>query len=300
MSRLRTIVGSFVVVALVWSGLAWAGPAEDAAKSFSQGNDLLAKADFDAALKAYATAARTDGSKNDYRQQYSLLRRVISLREALATEKNAGKWETTARALREFYHANKVYSEALSLDQQIHAKLDSAESAIMLAQSQLAADKNEDAEKLLSGLNEKKITAHSRVLLAVAMARQGKVDQAKPVLEKCLLTKDDQANPTLLFDQARAKTLVGDSDGALAALSRSLEMTRPSQLEATRLYAKNSKDFEKIAQGPGFATALKTESKVKESGCSGGASCGSCKSKGSCSQAGGTAASCKEALAEKK
>ena len=162
------------------------------------------------------------------------------------------------------------------------------------------SDKNADAEKLLSGLNEKKITAHSRVLLAVALARQGKVDQAKPVLEKCLLTKDDQANPTLLLDQARAKTLVGDSDAGLAALSRSFEMTRPSQLEAAKLYAKSCKDFAKIAEGPGFATALKTESKVKESACSGGASCGSCKSKSSCSLAGGAAASCKEAPADKK
>lgn len=77
--------------------------ADSAEQAFTQGKDLLAKADFDGALKSFAQAAKADRSKPEYLQQYALVNQVVELRKRLATERDPAQWENYARALHAFY-----------------------------------------------------------------------------------------------------------------------------------------------------------------------------------------------------
>ncbi|MBP7934148.1 MAG: hypothetical protein KA354_05810 [Phycisphaerae bacterium] len=289
----QTVLALVAVCVLIASGHVWA-VASDAAASSAEGQALLQKGDFAGALQAYAKAAKADSENQGYRTQYMVLKRVITLRDGLAKEKNPEKWELTARSLRNFYHMHKLYGEALPLDREMHAKADTADSAIGLAETLLAMDKSADAEKLLGGLGAKLITNHTRILQGVALARQEKMDQAKELLKGVRLAKEEETNPNVLFDLATLKSMTGDTAGGLAAIAACFENVPPSQSDAVKKYAKDCKDLSAVTASADFASALKVESKVKESKCSGGGNCGSCKSAGSCSigAKGGTA--CKE------
>ncbi len=289
--KLRSALVSVLVLA--GGTLCWAGPAEDAAAVFSKGAALLAKADFDGALKAFTAAAKTDPSNMDYRNQYSILKRVITMREGLAKEKNPEKWKASALALRSYYHSNKIYNEALALDSDMHARLNSAESAGMLAQTQLAMGKPDAAEKTLSALDDKSATPETQILKGIALARQGKTEQARTIADKLALP--DDAGPGLLYNAACLKSLAGDLKGAQSLLTKSFESTPPSRLDGMKTAAREDKDLAATVASAGFADVVKTASKVKESKCSGGSSCGSCPSKGKCSVGGDKpAAGCTE------
>ena len=260
--------------------LARADSAHRAADAFAQGGVLVAKGDFDAALKAYATAAKADSANQAYRQQYSLVRRVIKMRKRIEKESNPEKWVASAEALRAFYYEHGVYTEALPLDRQFHAKMNTPESAAMLAQTQIELGMDAEAAGLLSGLDKDKITPRSQVLLGIAFARQGKLDDARRIAKDFAVPKD--AKPPVLWNLARLRALVGDSSDALGLLTRCFESTPPSRLDAAKTDAKESKDFGTLLASADFAKALETKSKVKESGCSGGTSCGKCPSRASC------------------
>ncbi|HOA74047.1 MAG TPA: hypothetical protein PL151_21180 [Phycisphaerae bacterium] len=282
----RNRVAAFAAVVLgTWCGMTFAGAAEDAAASKKKGDELLAKADFDGALKAYAAAAKADSSNPQYRNEYSMLRQVITLRERLSVEKNPEKWQAGARALRNYYNSHKLYEEALTLDKQLHEKVNSVDSAISLAGSYLALDRAAEAEQVLAAIDPAKLTPEAMIIQAIAQARQSKMDQAKAAAEKIKLPAD--AGPNLLYNYACLQARIGDKAGAGATLTRCFEQIPPSRLAATKEIARQDPDLAALAGTPELAAALKTESKVKESGCSGGSSCGSCAKKGSCSSASG-------------
>ncbi len=274
----------FALIAVVCTGAmaspALAGSAERAAESYKQGDVLLAQGDFDGAVKAFAAAVKADRDNEDYRQQYALVRQIVKLRKRIGKERNPEKWEKSARALRAFYYEHRIYSEALSLDREFHTRLDNAESAAMLAETELNLGMNDEAAELLAGLDSQQATPRSHALLGIALARQGKLDDARGVAEKCQLP--DDAGPGVYFDVARLRALLGDASDALAMLTRCCESTLPSRLEALKYRAKECKDFRALAAGPEFAKVLETPSKIKESGCSSGSSCGKCPSRTSC------------------
>lgn len=272
--------------------LARADAARRAADAFAEGGALLAKGDFDTALKAYATAAKADSANQAYRQQYSLVRRVIKMRKRIEKEKNPEKWASTAEALRAFYYEHGVYTEALRLDRQSHARMSTSESATLLAQTQLELGMDDEAARLLNSLDKDKITPRGQVLLGIALARQGRLDEARGIAKDFAVSKD--AKPAVLWDLARLRALIGDSSDALGLLTRCFESTPPSRLDAAKTGAKESKDFGTLLASADFAKALETKSKVKESGCSGGASCGKCPSRASCGKSSKSAGSSKK------
>mgnify|MGYP005836385671 CR=1 FL=1 len=286
MSKRQLLMGCLTGAWILTAVPVWAGANEDASKAFTEGKALLAKGDFDGALKAYAEAAKADSDKKqEYRQQYAILRQVITMRSAVETEKNPQKSQAMIRALRSFYRQNSLHSEALALDKKAFAKSNSAESAAALAQTQLAMGMNREASQFLGGLDEKLLTSETRILLGIALARQKKIDAAKAALDKCKLEKDAQ-DYGLLYNMACAKALVGDHAGALDMLTQAFQATPPSRLDFLKADAKKDSDLAGLAGSAGFEKALKTESKVKESKCSGGSSCGNCPSRGSCSSGG--------------
>jgi hypothetical protein len=254
---------------------------EDAARLFADGRALLAKADFDGALRAYAAAMQADTENDDYRMEHSVLSRVIKIRAKFDEQKDAEKWAATARSLRAFYYDNDIYSEALALDKRVHARLNTTESAAMLAETQLELGKDADAAALLGGMNDSELTPQARVLLGIAWARQKKLDEARQTAGK--LPKADEAGPGLLFDMARLASLTGDLKLAAELLTKCFEATPPSRLEGFKSYAKQCQDLGGLVKTEAFAKALRAESKVPESKCSSGTSCGKCPMRGGCS-----------------
>jgi hypothetical protein len=254
--------------------------AETAAESFANGEKLLAKGEFEAALQSYAVAARTDRNKQEYMQHYAMVRRIVDLRSRLDAEPKLQEWEYMARALRSFYVSERIYPELLKLDQAIHAKLSSAESAAFLAETQLAMNQNAAAVQALSALEPGKTTAMSQLLLGIALVRNGQADQAKQIAEKFSLPSG--ASPGVTYAAARLHAAVGNSARAMELLRACFEGTLPSQLDGFKFHAKTCPEFAAVVSTPEFAGVMKTESKVPESKCSGGSSCAGCPMRGNC------------------
>ncbi len=253
----------------------------DGAARFAEGKALLVKGEFEGALRAYAAAAEADPKNEQYRQEHALLRRVIKMRREAPDEKNSERLEALALAVRTYYYSNGLIQQALGLDEHVHGRLKTVDSAARLAETQLELDMNAEASALMGSVKEAEATDKTRILLGIALARQGKMDDAKEVARKC--PKPDDLGPGLLFDLARLHALVGNRDRATGLLIRCFESTPPSRLEALRDQAKRCKDLGVLATSVAeFDAVMKTQSKVKESACSTGASCGKCPSRSSC------------------
>ena len=277
MQMKRTVIGLLMAAILAIAAIAHA---ETATESFANGEKSLAKGEFGTALRSFAAAARADQSNQEYVQHYAMVRRIVDLRSRLDAEKKLQQWEYMARALRSFYVNERIYPELLKLDQAIHAKLKSAESAAFLAETQLAMDQNAAAVQTLSALEPSKTTAMAQSLLGIALVRSGKTDEAKQIAEKISLPND--AGPSVTYTVARLYAATGDSAKATGLLKACFEATLPSQLDAFKSHAKTCPEFAAIASTPEFAGAMKTESKVPESKCSGGSSCAGCPTSGKC------------------
>jgi len=258
---------------------------ETARQSFARGNKLLEKGKFQSALKAYSAAAHSERANQQYAQQFMLVRRVIALRDGLEREKDPRRWQRTAQSLQAFYVGNGIYPEAVAMGEQLHAKLNSAFSAVQLAETQLTVDNAAGAAKVLSALGPEKSTPATQALLAVALVRQDRKAEARKIAENTTPPKD--AGPGTLYSLARMQAAVGNNDRALQLLKTSFEAVRPSRLDNLKSHARQAREFAALASTGGFAEVLETKSKVAESKCSSGSSCAGCPMRGKCSKGGG-------------
>ncbi len=272
-------IGSVLVVFFTLTVFA---RAETAAESFAKGKKLLAKGDFTGAIQSYAAAARADQSNQDYSQNYAILRRIIDFRSRLSTETKPQQWEYMVRALRAFYVNERLYTELLKLDQLVHEKLNSPESAALLAETQLAMNQNAEAVKTLSAIDPNKATDMAQLLLGIALVRSGKAEEAKKIAAKYDLPKD--AGPNVIYTAARLQASTGDSAKTMQLLATCFETTMPSQVDGFKSHAKTCPEFAAIASTAEFAKVLETKSKMSESKCSGGSSCAGCPMRGKCSK----------------
>ena len=254
--------------------------AETAAEAFAKGERLLAKGDFQAAQQSYAAAARADRDNPEYMQHFAMIRRIIDLRSRLQTEQDPERWQDMARALHAFYASGGILSELLKLDQSIHTRLNSAESATMLAETQLALGQNPDAAKTLAALESGKTTVMTQALLGIALLRSGQKDQAQQIVDKLTLSDEDGAGAS--YAAARLHAGVGNAAKAMGLLKLCFEAIPGSVLEDYKAHAKSCPEFAALASSAEFASVLKTESKVPESKCSGGSSCAGCPMAGKC------------------
>lgn len=267
-----------VAASLLWA----AGPARanPAAEAFAAGEALLAKADFQGALRAFAQAARTDRTKQEYLQHYAMVQQVVALRRDLESERDPQRWEYAGRGLHAFYTANGLYDEALSLDERMHVRLNTATTATLLAETQLAMKRNAEAAETLAGLDSTRQSPTTRALLGLALARQGKIDESRQVAASIRPAAD--AGPGELYSAARLSAAIGDRDEAVALLTRCFQSVPPSRQEALKDHARQTPDFASLASTEAFARALATESQVPESKCSGGSRCAGCPMRGNC------------------
>ena len=269
-----------MVLALVSAAPSAEDSAERAGQLYAEGQALLAKADFEGALRCYQAAAKMDPEELNHDIRAAILRRVIAMRARLGELEGGAKWLPTARALHTYYVDNRVYSEAIALARAMHAKDASADSALCLARTHLALDENAEAEAVLRAASPGERSPQVHALLGIAIARQDRPADARAVWSD--LKAPDQPDPQLSFDMARLCALLGDTDGAAGALAACFENTPPSRLAAAKSAAREHIDLAALRAHPQFAAALDTESKVTESKCSSGTSCDKCPSRAAC------------------
>ena len=253
---------------------------ETAERAFARGDTLLAKGGFQEALHAYAAAVRAERTNQQYVQQFMLVRQVVALRGTLEREKDLQRWHTIAQALRSFYVSQGIHSEALSVDEKTHARLNTASSAAQLAETQLAMGKDADALQVLAALDPDSATPATQALLGIALARQGRVDEARKTAERVALPEN--VSPGTLYSVARMQAVIGNHRQALGLLTRCFEAVASSRLDGFKTHATQCPEFAGMASTDGFARVLKTESKVAESKCSGGSSCAGCPMRAKC------------------
>lgn len=273
------LLATIALVAMLVVVPAVRAEATEAAKSFAEGKTLLTQGNFDGALAAFKAALKADPDNSSYFQECQLVTQVIKIRQQLEGEQNTDEFARLGRGLFNFYRLYKVNGEALKLATVMYVKTGSGDAAAMLADAQLALDQNTDAAELLGGLDKSKSSLRGDLLRGIALARLGKLDEAKAVAAGCELPKD--CDGLICFDAARLYALIGAKEKALATLKCSFEATPASWLAAYKDEAKTCKDLQSITSDAEFEKVLATESKMKGcGGCSGSKGCDKAKAGG--------------------
>jgi tetratricopeptide (TPR) repeat protein len=260
-----------------------AAGADDAAvgaERFAAGHKLLAEADFEGALKAYSDAVAKDPDNQEYKAEHQILTRIENMRKKLSEEKDLKRWEAMLRGIHSYYCNNKLFQQAKELDQQLHRRKQNEASAVMLAETQLELGENKEVEQLLKVYIRNGASDYCRMLYGIALAREGKHGDAKALLKEKPVAMDARLGDR--FQCARLYAVLGEEQEVMRRLTNVFESIPPSQLNKIKTYVRDTADFAPYVSTSQFATVLKTESKVAESKCSGGSSCGSCPSASSC------------------
>ena len=113
----------------------------------------------------------------------------------------------------------------------------------------------------------------------------GQIDEARQIARRLTLPPD--AGPGEVYAAARLSAAVGKSEDAANLLSRSFELVAPSLLPEFKQQAQRCPELAGLVSTAAFAQALKTESQIPESKCSGGSRCSSCPMRGKCSKSTG-------------
>ncbi|HAL45219.1 MAG: hypothetical protein A2Y12_04560 [Planctomycetes bacterium GWF2_42_9] len=236
---------------------------------------------FTAALNEYVAAAKANPQEVYYRQQYAVLQRVVKMQNLIKTEINLEKWKSYAKAIRGYYYNKGFYSEALAIDLQAANKFNTGEFAANALETMLLNGKNAEAVKFIEEKKtEDKIVRYETLSLA-AQALNGKAKESVDALQTVKI--DPKLDSKSYFDIARIYNAAGDKEKTLANLQLLLENTLPSEIEAERLMIKRTADLASLNGSDDFTKVLATQSKVEQSGCTGGSSCGSCKNRSKCS-----------------
>lgn len=265
---------------LLWSVSTINAAAQAPAEAFASGEALLDKGKIAEALESFTAAARGDRNNVAYVQRYAMLRRIVELRNRLEHEQDATQWVYMAKALRAFYVKERLYDELLGIDTRIHARLGNADSATMLAETQLTLGRNEESLATLSASNQEPVPVLAQALRGIALARLGRGDEAKRIAEALDVPRD--AGPNVIYAAARLQGSVGNAADATRLLTRCFETTLPSMLDGFKAHARTCPEFSTMASTSEFASALATPSKMPESKCSGASSCAGCPMSGRC------------------
>lgn len=248
---------------------------------------IIEKGDYDSALKLYANAARKYTSEPYYKEQYSILRRVIKMKKAMnsegaeLTELQKKKWTSYYLAVRGYYFAQGYYSESLPLDKKACEVLNIDQSKINYLETLVILDKKELAQKFCSEitgpLNEKNTF---KTLSLLAMSINGNAPDA--IQELIKIDVDPKDDPRSMVFSACIYQINNDHAKACKSITEALENTAPTVIPATRKLIENMKPLQEYLESKKLQAALNTESKVYQSGCTGGSSCNSCSLKDSC------------------
>ncbi len=238
---------------------------------------------YQAAVTAYAQAARKNPTDAYYRNQFALLRSVAKMQAALASETLPEKWKTSAEPVRTYLYSRGFYQAALAVDQAAYEKFKDLPSAVQKLESLLMVGQATHAQSFVQSLNPTTGTAvpsRWQTLRLVAMAHTGRAPEALAATADVKINPQDNLNG--LFDVARICKAAGKTDEALSALRLFLEHTVPSEMATSQNMITLCADFKDLQDKEAFKSVLATPSKVSQSGCSGGSSCATCALKDKC------------------
>ena len=281
---------NYIMIGLIWcfcTSLIWGADVKLTSDPAQQKIDkqvkqlITEKQDFKAALMVYAKAARANPSSVYYKNQFALLRRIIKMNRALTVETNPKKWTSYAKAVRSYYYTQGYYTQALELDMQAFKKFPEPSFAVNKLESLLLLNKNQQAAELLTH-NSLKANTDMRLstLRLVCLSRTNQTDKALASAESIKI--DPRKYPETLLDLARVYKAANKDKLAMACLKQFLEHTVPTALPGMRRMAENCTEFNTLLNTKSFQAVLATQSKVSQSGCTGGSSCASCKLKSKC------------------
>jgi hypothetical protein len=233
-----------------------------------------------AALLEYASAAKANPQEVYYRQQYGILQRVTKMQSLLKTETNPEKWQSYAKAIRGYFYSKGYYSVSLPIDIEAAGKFNTGEYAANALETLLLTGKNDEAAKFAADKKPADKTVRYQTLALVSEAYTGKTKEAVENLQTVKI--DPKADYESYFDYARIYNAANDKEKTLSNLKVFLESTPPTEMPSAREMIIRSGGFASLSGSDDFKKVLATESKVVQSGCTGGSSCGSCKLKDKC------------------
>jgi tetratricopeptide (TPR) repeat protein len=270
-----------ILVLLLFPVVLWADDTTNAAGgAFERGEALLGQGDIDGALQAYVEASRAHPEIRAYADKAMLLQRIKRLRHHVSSQPPSPKWEKSVLSLHAFYHEHRILKEALALDRMVHGKQDSALTLSLLSETLLEAGLDDEALAILEEAGEAKLDIRNRIYLGIALARNQRSDEAKEQVSQIGLTP--LASARLFLDLARLHALLKNHETCFALLRICFEKTPPSRLDSIKESARLCRDFKELRDTPGFKAVMKTASKIQESGCSSGSSCGTCPQRTQC------------------
>jgi hypothetical protein len=233
-----------------------------------------------AALLEYASAAKANPQVVYYRQQYAILQRVAKMQSLLKTETNAEKWKSYAKAIRGYFYSKGYYSASLPIDMEAANKFNSGEYAANALETLLLTGKKDEAAKFSSDKKPADKTVRYQTLALVSEAYAGKTKETMENLQTVKI--DPKVDYESYFDYARIYNAANDKEKTFSNLKAFLESTPPTEMPSAHEMITRSADFASLSGSEDFNKVLATESKVVQSGCTGGSSCGSCKLKDKC------------------
>lgn len=239
---------------------------------------------YQAAITAYAQAARANATVPYYRDQFALLRSVSKMQAALAKEPLAEKWKAYAEAVRVYHYNKGFYQAALAVDDAAYTKFKDPASAVHKIETLLMIGQDAQAQPLVASLSQASgdaVPARWQTLSQVVLAHTGQADKALASMAN--LKIDPKVNSAGLFDVARVYKAAAKTDEALSCLRMFLEHTVPTEMATSRNMITLCADFQDLQNQDAFKAVLATQSKVAQSGCTGGSSCSSCALKDKCS-----------------
>jgi thioredoxin-like negative regulator of GroEL len=245
--------------------------------AYQAGLTSLKNGELNQALTSFRQAATKNPKNTEYSQEFMMLRQVITMQSQLDRQPNATNWNATAQRLRTYYDQKGVDSLLLDLDRKIYAKFPTTDNAARLAESLTASDKSGEAIALLSKLPQKTPIVHA--VLGLAHLKEGNRTEAEKI---AAAVADGELTLPVRLRLARLEAGLGEKEKAISTLAALFEQTPPSQQIAVRELCKKAPEFATLQSDASFIVALQTSSKVTESACSGGSSCGTCPMRTQC------------------
>lgn len=231
--------------------------ADTAAELFARAEADLKAGKLADAVKAFNEAADAAPDNAEYAARAKQVKKVAALHALLETEDGDGPWTRIARALHLFYRGERINSEAIKIDKQLHKRLNSALSTALLADSLLADGQNAEAVKVIEGLPEKKRDLSLQAVRVIALARNGQKKEAAEALDT--LTPPKEVCSGKYFILARANGAVGKNDEAAKLLTAAFAATPESKLANFQKAAKNSPDFATLVSDSKYASVWTTK-----------------------------------------
>jgi hypothetical protein len=210
-----------------------------------------------------------------------ILRQVIAMQMQLDRQPHAANWNATAQRVRTYYEQKGINSLLLDLDRNIYTRSSSIDNAVRLGESLLANDKIDEAVNLLSTLPTNSLLVQA--VLGLALLKYGNEDSARQLAG---ILSGERGTPMMTHPirlrLARLEAGLGEKERAIATLTTLFAQLPPSHQIVVRKFCKKAPEFAELQSDVAFIAALQTVSRVPESACSGGSSCGTCPVRAQC------------------